>query len=172
MINGILDIAKIEAGKMEVHPEEVQLKDIVQSTYTMLQPLTDDKGLAFKIDTDAYTLVSFKTDPKAFQQIVTNLLSNAIKFTQEGSVSIELWSEESQVCVRVKDTGVGIKEEDLAKLFSDFTQVENVMQKKHKGTGLGFSLSKKMAEMLGGDMQLSSDGLDKGSEALFCLQVK
>ena len=170
MINGILDIAKIEAGKMEVHLEEVKLEEIVQSAYTMLKPLTDDKGLEFHLNMEGYTLKSFNTDPKVFQQIVTNLLSNAMKFTQEGSVSLELWSEEHQVCVRVKDTGIGIKEEDLVKLFSDFTQVENVMQKKHKGTGLGLSLSKKMAVMLGGDIKLSSDGLDRGSEALFYLQ--
>ena len=172
MINGILDIAKIEAGKMEVHPKKVNLKDIVYSAYTMLKPLTDDKGLAFHLKMDKYTLESYKTDPKVFQQIVTNLLSNAIKFTQEGSVSLELWNKKSQVCIRVKDTGIGIKEEDLAKLFSDFTQVENVMQKTHKGTGLGLSLSKKMAIMLGGDITLKSGGLGKGSEALICLQVR
>jgi len=172
MINGILDIAKIEAGKMEVYPEEVQLKDIVHNVYTMLKPLTDDKGLALHLNMDGYTLESYKTDPKVFQQIVTNLLSNAIKFTQEGSVSIDLWSEKSQVCVRVQDTGIGIDEENLSKLFSDFTQVENVMQKKHKGTGLGLSLSKKMALMLDGDITLKSEGLGYGSEAHFCLEVK
>ncbi len=171
MINGILDIAKIEAGKMEIYSEEVNLKKIVQSAYNMLQPLAEDKGLAFHLKMDGYTLQKYKTDPKIFQQIVTNLLSNAIKFTQKGSVNIQLWSKNHQVCISVKDTGIGIKKEDLTKLFGDFTQVENVMQKKHKGTGLGLSLSKKMAIMLGGDIKLNSDGLDKGTEIYFCLST-
>jgi len=170
MINEILDIAKIEAGKMEAHKEDVNLVEIVQSSYNMLQPLADDKGVEFRLTTEAFALDVFKTDPKIFQQIITNLLSNAIKFTEIGEVSFELSSDEHRVYVKIIDTGIGIEEEDLAKLFSDFTQVENVMQKKHKGTGLGLSLSKKMAHILGGDIQLFSKGLGKGSTSLFTLE--
>ena len=171
MINEILDIAKIEAGKMEAHKESVSLKEIVQSSYSMLKPLAEDKNLDFEVDMEKFSLEIFQTDPKMFQQIITNLLSNAIKFTEEGFVKLELLSDAKKVYVKVTDSGIGIEREDLAKLFSDFTQVESVMQKKHKGTGLGLSLSKKMANILGGDITLKSEGLGEGSEALFYLKI-
>jgi signal transduction histidine kinase len=168
MINEILDIAKIEAGKMEVHNEEVSLVAIVNNVYTMLQPLSDDKGLEFILDTENFSKDLSYTDPKMFQQIVTNLLSNAIKFTEKGCVTLKLTSYEDIVKVEVIDSGIGIEQENLDKLFNDFTQVENVMQKKHKGTGLGLSLSKKMAELLGMELTLESEGLRKGTRA--CLK--
>jgi len=105
-----------------------------------------------------------------FQQIVTNLLSNAIKFTEKGFVKIEASNDEETTVIKVVDSGIGIESVDLEKLFNDFTQVENVMQKKHKGTGLGLSLSKKMAELLGMELTLKSDGLGKGTQA--CLRLK
>lgn len=170
MINEILDIAKIEAGKMQAHKEYVNLKEIVESSYNMLKPLADDKELDFSLDMREFTLESFFTDPKIFQQIIINLLSNAIKFTQKGFVRFELYNDERKVYIKVVDSGIGIKEEDLKQLFSDFTQVENAMQKKHKGTGLGLSLSKKMALILNGDIVLKSEGLTKGSESMFILE--
>ncbi|MDF1876798.1 HAMP domain-containing protein [Sulfurimonas sp. SAG-AH-194-L11] len=169
MINEILDIAKIEAGKMEAHIENVDLIEVINNTYHMLKPLSDDKGLDFKLSIQNYKYTNFQTDPKMFQQIVTNMLSNAIKFTQKGFVSLELYSEQNRVYVKVKDSGIGIRKEDIERLFTDFTQVEGVMQKKHKGTGLGLSLSRKMAHILGGEISIDSQGLGKGSEILFTL---
>ena len=170
MINEILDIAKIEAGKMEAHKEDVNLREIVENSYNMLKPLADDKELEFSLDMKKFTLPSFSTDPKIFQQVIINLLSNAIKFTQKGFVKFELYNDETRVYAKVIDSGIGIEKEGLKQLFSDFTQVENVMQKKHKGTGLGLSLSKKMASILNGDIILRSEGLTKGSEALLILE--
>ena len=171
MINEILDIAKIEAGKMEAHKEEVNLTTIVQNSYAMLSPLAEDKGLAFSVDLTKYSSDPFMTDPKMFQQIITNLISNSIKFTETGYVRLELYTEKESVCIKVTDSGIGIEQEDIQRLFSDFTQVESIMQKKHKGTGLGLSLSKKMANILGGDISLRSEGLGKGSEALFIIKA-
>lgn len=166
MINEILDIAKIEAGKMEAHKEDVSLIEIVNSAYAMLKPLSDDKGLDFIFKKENFVNEITHTDPKMFQQIITNLLSNAIKFTEKGFVSIELLSDnEKNITVTIIDSGIGIENENIEKLFSDFTQVENVMQKKHKGTGLGLSLSKKMADLLGAALTLKSDGLGKGTTA-------
>jgi signal transduction histidine kinase len=170
MINEILDIAKIEAGKMEAHTESLSLKAILLSSYNMLKPLADDKELTFELITDDFELEVFETDPKMFQQIVVNLLSNAIKFTQEGGLTLELYNDATNIYVKIKDTGIGISSEDLKRLFSDFTQVENVMQKKHKGTGLGLSLSKKIANILGGDVVLLSEGLEKGTTSLLTLK--
>ncbi|MCK9472493.1 ATP-binding protein [Sulfurimonas sp.] len=172
MINEILDIAKIEAGKMEAHLENVNILEIVQSSYNMLSPLVKDKKIKFDLLSDNFDNKIYKTDPKMFKQIVVNLLSNAIKFTPEGSILLEIYNDEKKLCVSVKDSGIGISQDDMKHLFNDFTQLENVIQKRHRGTGLGLSLSKKMANILGGDVTLKSDGIGHGTLCLFCLQIK
>lgn len=171
MINEILDIAKIEAGKMEAHIESVNILDIVQSSYNMLSPLAKDKNIKFDFIFDNFDNKKYKTDPKMFKQIIVNLISNAIKFTAEGSVVLELSSSDEDIQVKVKDTGIGISEDDMKHLFNDFTQLENVMQKSHRGTGLGLSLSKKMAKILGGDVTLESQGSGHGTISIFSLNI-
>ncbi|MFK5938458.1 MAG: ATP-binding protein [Sulfurimonas sp.] len=171
MINDILDIAKIEAGKMEAHLEKTDILNLVKTTYNMLQPLVNDKGLGFELKTDNFDNKSYITDPKMFQQIVINLISNAIKFTEKGTVSVELFTKNKQIFVTVKDSGIGISKEDIKQLFHDFTQVENIMQKKHKGTGLGLSLSKKIANILDGDISIESQGLEHGTIAIFSANI-
>lgn len=171
MINEILDIAKIEAGKMEAHIEDCNIYLLVKSSYEMLQPLANDKNLDFHFNAEKIEEENYKTDPKMFKQIVLNLLSNAIKFTQEGSVKLELFKQEDKLVVQVRDSGVGISKEDIKNLFNDFTQVENVMQKQHKGTGLGLSLSRKMAHILGGDVLLESEGFNKGTTSTFYIKL-
>ncbi|MFA6138937.1 MAG: ATP-binding protein [Sulfurimonas sp.] len=171
MINEILDIAKIEAGKMEAHIEDVNILELVQSSHAMLQPLAKDKNINFDFIAVNFENKHYKTDPKMFKQIVINLISNAIKFTQEGFVTIELYNNANTLFVSVKDSGIGISKEDMKQLFNDFTQVENVMQKQHKGTGLGLSLSKKMANILGGDVELLSEGVGYGTTSLFSIRI-
>ncbi|MDO9266316.1 MAG: ATP-binding protein, partial [Sulfurimonas sp.] len=172
MINEILDIAKIEAGKMEAHIENVNILDIVQNSLNMLSPLAKDKNIKFDFIFDNFENKKYQTDPQMFKQIVVNLISNAIKFTQQGSIQLELYNENHNLHVKVKDSGIGISEDDMKHLFNDFTQLENVMQKSHKGTGLGLSLSKKMANILGGDVTLKSDGIGHGTISTFSLQIK
>jgi len=172
MINEILDIAKIEAGKMEAHIEQVNILELLQSSYDMLSPLATDKNLDFNFIYDKFEQKSYETDPKMFKQIVINLISNAIKFTEKGSVILELYNDEKNLCISIKDTGIGIAEDDIKQLFNDFTQVENVMQKKHKGTGLGLSLSRKMAKILHGDIKLESEGIGFGCKSIFTLTIK
>lgn len=169
MINEILDIAKIEAGKMEAHFEDVNILELVNSTHNMLMPLASDKNLDFKLITKNFTDKDYKTDSKMFKQIVVNLISNSIKFTQSGFVTIDLYNDANNIIVKVQDSGIGIAEDDIKRLFNDFTQVENVMQKKHKGTGLGLSLSKKMANILNGDVILKSDGIGFGTTSMFSI---
>ena len=170
MINEILDIAKIESGKMEVHLKSFNPLDVIESSYSMLLPLAEDKGLKFELLHNRCNIHQIKTDPKLFQQIILNLLSNAIKFTKDGTITLEVYSEQNSLYIQIQDTGIGIDKENIKQLFNDFTQVENVMQKTHKGTGLGLSLSKKMANILGGDVTLSSEGLNKGSLSLFSIK--
>lgn len=171
MINEILDIAKIEAGKMEAHMEAVSIMELIQSSHNMLVPLANDKNIKFELITDKFEDKEYKTDPKMFKQIVINLLSNAIKFTKEGVVSLELYNDENDIFVKIKDSGIGISQDNMKQLFNDFTQVENVMQKKHKGSGLGLSLSKKMAIILGGDVTLQSKGIGHGTTSLFNIAI-
>ncbi len=167
MINDILDIAKIEAGKMEIKYQEVDLKTLLETVYNMLIPLVSEKELEFNFDVEKFTAKNIKTDPKVFQQVVVNLLSNAIKFTQHGSINMYLYNDEEKIYLLIKDTGVGISNEDHKKLFNEFSQLDNAIQKEHKGSGLGLSISRKMAKLLGGDVILSSQGEGKGSEVLF-----
>ena len=171
MINEILDIAKIEAGKMKAYKEDVDLLELIQSIHSMLLPLAQEKDLEFSFTYDRLSSSDFYTDPKMFKQIVVNLVSNAIKFTQNGKISMELFSSDENIVLEIVDTGIGISKDDITQLFSDFTQVENVMQKKHKGTGLGLSLSKKMAHILNGDVYLESDGVGYGTKSVFIIKV-
>lgn len=170
MINEILDIAKIEAGKMEAFPKDVNILELVQNSCDMLSPLAADKNLEFEFFFHNFQNVIYKTDPKMFQQIVLNLLSNAIKFTQEGKIAVELSNDDKYIYVTIKDNGIGISQEDIKFLFYDFTQLENSMHKTHKGTGLGLSLSKKMAKILNGDIELKSVGLGFGTTVIFKIQ--
>ena len=172
MINEILDIAKIESGKMEVHLENVNPLNITKSSYAMLLPLAEDKGLKFELLHNRYNINEINTDPKLFQQIILNLLSNAIKFTKDGSITLEIYNDQNNLYIQITDTGIGIDKQSIKELFNDFTQVQNVMQKTHKGTGLGLSLSKKMANILGGDVSLLSEGLHKGSTSLFSIKTR
>lgn len=169
MINEILDIAKIEAGKMEARPEETDVLELVQSCYKMLGPLAEDKGLEFHLKTENFQHKIYNTDPKMFKQILLNLISNAIKFTKEGFIHLELSNDEAGLLFKVTDSGIGIAKENIDQLFNDFTQVENVMQKQHKGTGLGLSLSKKLSHILGGDVTLRSEGIGHGTSSSFIL---
>ncbi|WP_297482044.1 ATP-binding protein [Sulfurimonas sp.] len=169
MINGILDITKIEAGKMDVHCEDTDLITLVNESIDILMPLIQDKNLQLKLETHQLEHLAYKTDVKIFQQIIINLLSNAVKFTNKGDITIDIKREKSSIVISITDTGIGISKEDINLLFSDFTQVKNVMQKQHKGTGLGLSLSQKMAHLIHGDIKIESEGLAKGSSVSFYL---
>ena len=171
MINEILDIAKIEAGKMEINIAAVNILTLVENSFEMLFPLADDKNLIFEFHHNDFDDKLYKTDAKMFMQIVINLISNAIKFTKKGSIVLTLKTEDNSIFVSIADSGLGIAEEDIDLLFSDFTQLENQMQQKHKGTGLGLSLSKKMAQLLGGDVSLLSKGLGQGAESIFYISM-
>jgi len=172
MINEILDIATIEAGKVEVNLQHLSILQLVQSSCDMLSPLASDKDLDFEFIHDNFENREYKTDPKLLQKIVINLLSNAIKFTSKGSIVLELYDDERDIYVRVKDTGIGVSKEDISLLFNDFTQLKSSMHQTEKGTGLGLSLSKKLANLLEGDIELLSEGLNRGSEVIFSFKKK
>jgi PAS domain S-box-containing protein len=159
LINDLLDVAKIEAGKFEVTPAVIDLTTVLEEVATTLQPSAEAKGLRFVLVLPA-TPVVFAVDRRAFSQIVLNLLTNAIKFTDRGEITIalECRSEEGRqiVGVTVCDTGVGIAQADLERLFEPFSRVGSDRERMKEGTGLGLHLSQKLAGLIGGRIAVRS----------------
>jgi len=156
LINGILDLSKIEAGKMEVHREKFEVAGAARDAVAMVRPQAALKELRLGVDTkDVAALVLL--DPGMFRQILLNLLSNAVKFTPSGGeVRVMVRREESDLILRVEDTGIGISAEDLKKVFDEFYQVDGSYSRTYSGTGLGLALVRKMIKMLDGDIEVDS----------------
>jgi protein-histidine pros-kinase len=159
LINDLLDLAKIEAGKVELKLEPCACRDVIEEMAAVLRPLAEAKGLQFIVDVPAEEL-RVRTDRRALSQILLNLASNAIKFTEHGSVRVVLRSRElkatREVKFTVEDTGIGIGRDDGEKLFAAFSQLP-AAHRHHEGTGLGLHLSQKLAELLGGRITLHSE---------------
>lgn len=158
LVNDLLDLAKVESGKTEVHPAEFQITDLFGALRGMLRPLllNDSVNLVFEESPDVGSIVS---DEGKVAQILRNLVSNALKFTDDGEVriSVRLDPLSGNVLFMVADTGIGIPEEHRDSIFQEFTQVHNPLQSRVKGTGLGLPLSKKLAELLGGTILVESE---------------
>ncbi len=172
LIDDLLDLAKIESGKVEIHLEPVACQSVVEEVVTTLQPAAEAKGLKFEAEVSPASLL-VRADRRAVSQILLNLTSNAIKFTERGSVSLQvrrriedsrMWTEFS-----VSDTGVGIRVADQAKLFQAFARVHSPTKQRHEGTGLGLHLSRKLAELLGGEITMRSE-YGEGSTFTLILQ--
>ncbi len=155
LINDILDISRIEAGKVEMRLEEVDLRALVEECVASSLPLA--RGKVLQVETDiAPDLPRLQADPTKVRQVLLNMLSNAIKFTPAGRVVLRVRVEEEAVHVSVADTGVGIPEADLPRLFKPFERVENPQTRAVGGTGLGLAISKKFVEMHGGSIWVES----------------
>ena len=165
MINDILDIAKIEAGRMEVQRRETDLCGVLRESLEMVAPIAEEKGLWLRSETEQQKVV-IHSDAKLLKQVFINLLSNAIKFTESGGVEVSVAAEPSLVVVTIADTGIGIEPDALEKVFDAFTQLPNSQQAKYKGTGLGLSLSRQIVQTLGGELQLQSTGRGRGTTAV------
>ncbi|MDT7816927.1 MAG: hypothetical protein QOJ42_6843 [Acidobacteriaceae bacterium] len=164
LINDLLDLAKIESGKVELNLEPVDCQSVVEEVAAALRPAAETKGLTFTAVLPSNLRVS--ADRRALSQILLNLTSNAIKFTEQGQVSLKAGKRQdgdrSSIEFSVTDTGTGIRAEDLAKLFQAFTQLDMSLRQRHEGTGLGLHLSGKLAELLGGQITIQSE-YGKGS---------
>ena len=160
LINDLLDLAKIESGKVELHTEPVAFRGVVQDVATALRPLAEGKGLRFETSVPPDEVV-VRADRRALSQILLNLVNNAIKFTDAGGVTMELVRRDAgggRVAeFAVTDTGIGIRPDDRAKLFQAFTQVDPSGRRRHEGTGLGLHLSRMLAELLGGTIAVRSE---------------
>jgi signal transduction histidine kinase len=170
LINDVLDISKIEAGRIELSLEEFKIDDMMQDVVQTFSQMVSEKGLDLITEVPE-NLVLF-SDKRRVKQVFMNLVSNAVKFTDRGTIKIAarvLNGGKLELCV--SDTGIGIKEEDMSRLFEPFQQVDMSLRKRHEGTGLGLYLTRKLADLLGGDISAKSQ-YGQGSEFIFTIPLR
>jgi len=168
LINDILDLAKIEAGKMDLHAEEMPVMEALQEVTAILDPMARQQGLQLRMVGAAEATV-IKADRSKFKQVLYNLLSNAVKFTPApGVITVSVRDSPEQLTVSVEDTGIGMKPEDLPKLFREFEQIDGSYTRRYQGTGLGLALCRRFVEMHGGRIWAESQ-FGKGSIFTFTI---
>jgi signal transduction histidine kinase len=185
LINDILDLAKVEAGKQELQPSDVDLKTLLESSLVMVKEKALKHSLQISLDTRDIP-EKITADERMLKQIIYNLLSNAVKFTPEngkisltarsckfngGDDSTDISYQRRGVKISVSDTGIGLKPENIEFIFNPFDQVENSLSSRFKGTGLGLSLTKNLTELHGGRIWAESEGVGKGSTFSFVIPV-
>jgi signal transduction histidine kinase/CheY-like chemotaxis protein len=158
LVNDLLDLAKIEAGKIEIRPSRFEVAELFSALRGMLKPLLVSEAVDLVFEAPE-GLPALQTDESKVSQILRNFISNALKFTERGSVRVEARAEQGGdvVCFAVHDTGIGIAREDRELIFEEFTQIPSALQRKVKGTGLGLPLCRKLAGLLGGSVDLESE---------------
>ncbi|MFI8074937.1 HAMP domain-containing protein, partial [Streptomyces sp. NPDC086033] len=168
LINDILDLSKVEAGKMDVAPERVPLRQLLEYVEATFRPMTSQKSLEFTVATAPGTPADLLTDDSRLRQILRNLLSNAVKFTEQGGVELRIEPAADRevppgvhrggpiVAFRVKDTGIGIPQQQLETIFGAFQQADGTTSRKYGGTGLGLSITREIAHLLGGAVTVDS----------------
>jgi signal transduction histidine kinase len=161
LINNYLDMAKIDANREELYREKVPVEDICEASLVMVKGKAREKGLELILDL-AENIDFCYADSLRLKQILINLLSNAVKFTEQGSITLQVRKNSKILYFSIIDTGIGISKEDSVKLFKPFQQVNTHLHRKYKGTGLGLALSRKLAQLHGGDITLYSE-VGKGS---------
>lgn len=155
LMNDILDLSRITSGKIEIQKEAVALDGVIGEVYSVALPLAQGKGLTVIRDIpDGLPLIM--TDRAKLRQILLNLVGNAVKFTDTGHVAIRARGLESEISIAVEDTGIGIEKEHLETIFEEFTQAGKSLEPGRKGSGLGLSISRRLAELLGGRIQVRS----------------
>jgi signal transduction histidine kinase len=157
LVNDLLDLAKIEAGKVDVHPAPVVVENLFRALKGMLRPLVDDARveLVFEPGED---IDPFDSDEGKIAQVLRNFISNAMKFTEQGEVRVAARVDDATdtICFSVRDTGIGISADNLQLIFEEFSQIEHPLQRRSKGTGLGLPLCRKLAALLGGRVEVES----------------
>ncbi len=163
IVNDILDFSKIEAGKMELIPVDYDLSSVLNDLVTMVQTRADAKGLVLALDFDGETPRFLHGDEVRIKQVVTNILTNAVKYTEKGGVTFSVGHERIPgddanvfLTVSVRDTGIGIKPEDMEKLFPEFERIEEERNRRIEGTGLGMNITKRLLEMMDSSLQAES----------------
>ena len=156
LINDVLDISKIEAGQLKIAQEPVDLHAVLEKVDRTVKPLAEKKNLTLELDI-APDVGMVMSDGRRIEQVLLNLLSNAIKFTEQGFVRIECSVQGDQIRIQVIDTGIGIKKEDMSKLFKPFSQLDTGLTRQYDGTGLGLSICSKLVDLMGGSISVESE---------------
>ena len=171
LINDILDLSKIEAGMLDVRPEQIHVKRMVDQLTSVFQPVATQKKLELQFRITPNTPATIESDPTRLNQVIRNLLSNALKFTEAGGVSLEISATRDQIKFAVRDTGIGIAPSQHQLIFEAFRQADGASTRKFGGTGLGLSISRDLARLLGGDLSVAS-AVGKGSTFTLVLPMR
>jgi signal transduction histidine kinase len=156
LINDILDLSKIEAGRMDVVPEAFSVADLVHEVQALAAPLIERNGNTFVVEANEI-LDEMYSDRTRIKQSLLNLLSNAAKFTEKGTITLRTQTNPDQIAFTVSDTGIGMTAEQQPKLFQAFTQADITTARKYGGTGLGLALTRQFCQMMGGDVTVQSE---------------
>ncbi|WP_374486357.1 ATP-binding protein [Zoogloea sp.] len=170
LVNSILDLAKIESGKMELDLSQEELQPLIERIVRTHYPPAEEKGLELRVDIAPEAPTEFVCDTTRLAQILNNLINNAIKFTDKGSVRVQVGRDGDALRLAVTDTGSGIPEEMLPHVFERFRQVDGFLTRRHQGTGLGLALVQELVKLMGGDVSLTSR-LGEGSEFVIRLPL-
>lgn len=166
LINDVLDMAKIESGKLNLNIEKFNLQEVIEEVTSITAPFASDKNLSLFLEQDSDNEVQISADKIRIRQVMINLVNNAIKFTEHGKISIRAACEDNHVLISVKDTGIGIPHDHLDSVFQEFTQVDTSTTRKAGGTGLGLPISRRLIEMHGGKLWAESSGIN-GEGSIF-----
>jgi signal transduction histidine kinase len=158
LINDVLDMAKIEAGRLSLHLEPVNLHRLFEDIIDITRPLAREKFLSFDLDNHLETYMEIMVDAVRLRQVLINLVGNAVKFTEQGGITIGANQKDDKVLIEVRDTGIGIPPDKLESIFEAFSQVDTSTTRKAGGTGLGLPISRKLVEMHGGRLWAESAG--------------
>jgi PAS domain S-box-containing protein len=181
LVSDILDLSRVEAGRLELHNAPFSLSDMLRSLLHLFQPAARQAGLNFHIEQDPSIPNRLLGDSARLQQVLNNLVGNALKFTDSGEVAVEVWrvpdenivasrAEGCRVLFRVSDTGIGIPDDKLGLLFTAFSQVESEYTRQYQGAGLGLSISKRLVRLMDGNMSVDSDP-SRGTDFYFSLPL-
>ncbi|MEO0401172.1 MAG: response regulator [Pseudomonadota bacterium] len=174
IINDVLDYSKIEAKKLQLHPERFDLERSIHEVIMLLQPSARDKGLTLLLDFDLFLPTAYVGDPGRIRQVLTNLMGNAVKFTAQGHVLVRVTgvpdpdSGQADVTIVIEDTGIGIPEDKINHIFGEFNQVENERNRQFDGTGLGLAISQRLVDLMKGEMWVTSE---EGVGSCFCFKI-
>ncbi len=176
LINDILDLSKIEEGKMEIIPVQYELASVINDLLNMVRDRAEKKGLKLEIDVDENTPCLLYGDEIRIRQCALNLLTNAVKYTEEGTVRLSVSFEKKDdehilLNIKVSDTGIGIRQEDMKKLFDTFTRIEEKRNRTIEGTGLGMNITQELLSLMGSKLDVRSE-YGKGSEFSFAVEQK
>ncbi len=174
LVNDVLDLTKVESGKMDLHISEVNACSVVECSLALVAQSAAQRGITINVRTDeTFTNHVFQADERKLLQVLSNLLSNAIKFTpDDGKIELKICLKQDEIVVSVTDTGIGLKLEDQERIFGPFYQVDSSIARAAGGSGLGLALCKRLVELHGGRIWVESEGIGRGSKFVFTVPLK